>query len=86
MSTLSRPSPIRSDALRLGALAADRALHAAWQVRRGRPIAVGLLHVVGIACAALGAIPYVGAGRSPHALGYVLASTLILAGAGWRRS
>lgn len=64
----------------LGVFAAV-ALHAAWQTRRGRPVAAGVLRVVGVACAAFGAALYADAGQSPHALGYVLAGVLVLAGA-----
>ena len=67
------------------AVFAALALHAAWRARRGRPVAAGELRIVGVACAAFGAALYAGAGRSPHALGYVLAGALVLAGAGRER-
>jgi hypothetical protein len=60
------------------------ALHAAWQTYRGCLVAAGVLRIVGVACAAFGAALYAEAGRSPHALGYVLAGALVLAGAGRR--
>lgn len=58
------------------------ALHAAWQVGRGRPVAAGALRIVGAAGAGFGVALFLGAGRSPHALGYVLAGALVAAGAG----
>ncbi len=63
------------------AVFAALALHAAWRARRGRPVAVGALRIIGVACAAFGAALYARAGQSPHALGYVLAGALVLAGA-----
>jgi len=68
------------------AVFAALALHAAWGGRGGRPVAAGVLRVVGVACAAFGAALYATAGRSPPALGSALAGTLVLLGAGRRRS
>ena len=73
------PAPARPGAWHAGVLAAGGALLAASAVLQA------LMGIVGVACTAFGAAPYTGAGRSPHALGYVLAGALVVAGAGRAR-